>query len=1331
MQELPYNLNELTWDKDHLKNKQDKYCYCGNGYTEDKPMIRCSTCQQLFHGDCVQCLPKPLLFGDNFGTFTCSICNGGTESYERKGLSWIIIVHLVIYNLIKKAQIEDSKKPEKDRREHYYFRWKEDVCAFIDDYWDYLLPDKQRSATWNNTIASVLSTHSNIFLSGFEKFKQSAWWTLHKVEPPTGEKKTKAGSRARPNLKKPLKRSQPVEETTRPRKTRKTQDIKKQTVKQEQQDLIDLSSLSELSSAEEAFSDNESTSQVKKDENTVLLNATPPIAAQQSVRKLSQVPLSENSAPASKEPATPRLEDSSVEDGKKELHIKEKEKEQSNAKSNDQIVVVPIKSDPEESSLLDSKSLGTIPNISSRVAQSLPVLQSSQDEWLLLQKLEHASKRLPYSAARYKRKLAVRRLKRNLGIKLFDLDNLVLQSLRAKHALEPIAKHTVIQPTANQQQDENNSTQDAQQLLDKITFTPYSCSFASRLYGSIRQRNTITRDEAWLSSWNGRKLRPFIWRNFETKPTRMLLMAQIRLCQGRPRRRDQMLVEPRELDIICQVRALYPYEPKDPSALSFKANAIIDVFAQLESGWWDGCCEGRRGWFPSNYVEILKQAPSGRRTLTDQHMKEQLRLSLHASDMILNKSNAPVSSSSSHSNNQSEWILQTTEDGSEQYYYNIRTHEMRHSLPPEGYVTTEEEDDLIPPARPVRAANRMMEGSSQLLDDVYDKLPPGWMRKITPQGRYYYCNPETEETTWELENIDPDTGMLIPSQPNSPPSSPSEISFDLKDTPITWSTLSAMIAHAIHNLKECIQAGKTTYIRQESAQVVQRIRLLLYVSNCLDKESSVHLKSNKQLRAVHRNLLASVAKLILSAKMTSSAWPSPEALGKLMNEAEEILVSVRHFMTWAQDMRIELKEKAGPTLAVDRPLWKNPIQVNSQHYHRAMLSGQPDAVTAIMVLADNVRGAISSFMESIRDAYSHIHNDQDIKSTLRKLKANAPLLVAQFRNLSNTTSQFMNTVEQVHEDDNLKSVAIMKAKHPIYAAMGSLFVVTQQITNSGMDIVEAQAAYDRINEAVQAIENGIENAVDYSQMDEEEIAEEVKTEDEEVKEEEQQEQPKPSSSSNPSPVKDVKIAKFFGEDPPPPPPRNSSPTTPSSPSAGVPATNTQGEVPWFLAADIDPNEIALNVEGQVKGGTLHGLVKRLTQHDQFDAKFNTTFLLTYRSFCSTEELFNELFQRYQLQPPEELTAEEREQWSERKLKLIRLRVFNVIKSWLETYYNEEEDRPILLELSQFTDHVISHSMKFGAEQLTRLIKKRMLAEESGQIRKMKLNSWILMNWHDR
>jgi hypothetical protein len=55
----------------------------------------------------------------------------------------VTIVHWVIYHLVRKAQIEDAKKPKKEQREHYYFRWKEDVCAFIDDYWDYLAPEKQ------------------------------------------------------------------------------------------------------------------------------------------------------------------------------------------------------------------------------------------------------------------------------------------------------------------------------------------------------------------------------------------------------------------------------------------------------------------------------------------------------------------------------------------------------------------------------------------------------------------------------------------------------------------------------------------------------------------------------------------------------------------------------------------------------------------------------------------------------------------------------------------------------------------------------------------------------------------------------------------------------------------------------------------------------------------------------------------------------------------------------------------------------------------------------------------------------------------------------------
>jgi son of sevenless-like protein len=52
-------------------------------------------------------------------------------------------------------------------------------------------------------------------------------------------------------------------------------------------------------------------------------------------------------------------------------------------------------------------------------------------------------------------------------------------------------------------------------------------------------------------------------------------------------------------------RALYDYQTKDASSLSFHKNDIIEVLTQLESGWWDGLLGDERGWFPSNYVTLI------------------------------------------------------------------------------------------------------------------------------------------------------------------------------------------------------------------------------------------------------------------------------------------------------------------------------------------------------------------------------------------------------------------------------------------------------------------------------------------------------------------------------------------------------------------------------------------------------------------------------------------------------------------------------------------------------------------------------------------------------
>lgn len=44
-------------------------------------------------------------------------------------------MHLVIYNLMRRVDIAKD-------RDHKYFRWKEDLCDFVEDYWEYLAPEK-------------------------------------------------------------------------------------------------------------------------------------------------------------------------------------------------------------------------------------------------------------------------------------------------------------------------------------------------------------------------------------------------------------------------------------------------------------------------------------------------------------------------------------------------------------------------------------------------------------------------------------------------------------------------------------------------------------------------------------------------------------------------------------------------------------------------------------------------------------------------------------------------------------------------------------------------------------------------------------------------------------------------------------------------------------------------------------------------------------------------------------------------------------------------------------------------------------------------------------
>lgn len=70
---------------------------------------------------------------------------------------------------------------------------------------------------------------------------------------------------------------------------------------------------------------------------------------------------------------------------------------------------------------------------------------------------------------------------------------------------------------------------------------------------------------------------------------------------------------------------------------------VIDVISINESGWWDGVCDGRRGWFPSNYVESLEGNGSTKRSSVSHSQGSQflsVSPSLHASSGTSLHSNA-------------------------------------------------------------------------------------------------------------------------------------------------------------------------------------------------------------------------------------------------------------------------------------------------------------------------------------------------------------------------------------------------------------------------------------------------------------------------------------------------------------------------------------------------------------------------------------------------------------------------------------------------------------------------------------------------------------------
>ncbi|CAG8638136.1 13751_t:CDS:2, partial [Acaulospora colombiana] len=112
-------------------------------------------------------------------------------------------------------------------------------------------------------------------------------------------------------------------------------------------------------------------------------------------------------------------------------------------------------------------------------------------------------------------------------------------------------------------------------------------------------------------------------------------------------------------------------------------------------------------------------------------------------------------------------------------------------------------------------------------------------------------------------------------------------------------------------------------------------------------------------------------------------------------------------------------------------------------------------------------------------------------------------------------------------------------------------------------------------------------------------------------------------------------------------------------------------------------ELTLNDDGSVRAGTLPALIQRLTMHSGIDEQFEETFIMTFKTFATIDQVVDRLVERYHIQPPALLEPKQLQEWKINQETPIHLRVIDIIRKILNTI--EQEDIYILDKLKQFLE----------------------------------------------
>ena len=192
------------------------------------------------------------------------------------------------------------------------------------------------------------------------------------------------------------------------------------------------------------------------------------------------------------------------------------------------------------------------------------------------------------------------------------------------------------------------------------------------------------------------------------------------------------------------------------------------------------------------------------------------------------------------------------------------------------------------------------------------KLPENWGEKLMADGRVYYYNMVTNETTWKRPDNNKSSNRKGSGQDKK--SAEEELAlqliFPIPDkagaSKAVWAAASQGLLGSISDLNEAVKINKKDVFVNATKVIIKAIQTLFKATGTYETNSP-HLTKSKALATHHKEITDILSKLVLASKLASGVWPPPDATSRVQQIMLDVVKVLKSFMTTAIDQAVSIE----------------------------------------------------------------------------------------------------------------------------------------------------------------------------------------------------------------------------------------------------------------------------------------------------------------------------------------------------------------------------------------------------------------------------------------